>query len=91
MPVINGTAFKNKGVQTLLDAVIDYLPSPKDIKEIPAIDLKNEQPIVINCDSKKFAGLAFKIMTDPFVGSLTFVRILAQISRTRNTPIHLKS
>ena len=75
VPVINGTAFKNKGVQTLLDAVVDYLPSPKDIKEIPAIDLKNEQPIVINCDNKKFAGLAFKIMTDPFVGSLTFVRI----------------
>ena len=75
VPVINGTAFKNKGVQTLLDAVVDYLPSPKDIKEIPAIDLKSEQPIVINCDNKKFAGLAFKIMTDPFVGSLTFVRI----------------
>ena len=75
VPVINGTAFKNKGVQTLLDAVVDYLPSPKDIKEIPAIDLKNEQPITINCDNKKFAGLAFKIMTDPFVGSLTFVRI----------------
>ena len=75
VPVINGTAFKNKGVQTLLDAVVDYLPSPKDIKEIPAIDLKTEQPITINCDNKKFAGLAFKIMTDPFVGSLTFVRI----------------
>jgi len=75
VPVINGTAFKNKGVQTLLDAVVDYLPSPKDIKEIPAIDNKNEQPIHINCEDKKFAGLAFKIMTDPFVGSLTFVRI----------------
>ena len=75
VPVLNGTAFKNKGVQTLLDAVVDYLPSPVDIKEIPAISLKDDQPIVINCGDKKFAGLAFKIMTDPFVGSLTFVRI----------------
>lgn len=75
VPVLNGTAFKNKGVQTLLDAVIDYMPSPTDIKEIPAIDSKTEAPIIINCGDKKLAGLAFKIMTDPFVGSLTFVRI----------------
>ena len=79
VPVLNGSAFKNKGVQTLLDAVVEYLPSPKDIKEISAIDLKTEQPITINCDSKKFSGLAFKIMTDPFVGSLTFVRIYSGI------------
>ncbi|MBM3580116.1 MAG: elongation factor G, partial [Alphaproteobacteria bacterium] len=79
VPVLNGTAFKNKGVQTLLDAVVDFLPSPVDIKEIPAIDLKTEQPISINCGDKKFAGLAFKIMTDPFVGSLTFVRIYSGI------------
>lgn len=75
VPVLNGTAFKNKGVQTLLDAVIDYMPSPKDIKEIPAISLKTEEPITINCGDKKLAGLAFKIMNDPFVGSITFVRI----------------
>ncbi len=75
VPVLNGTAFKNKGVQTLLDAVVDYLPSPVDIKKIPAINLKSEEHISINCGDKKFAGLAFKIMTDPFVGSLTFVRI----------------
>jgi len=75
VPVLNGTAFKNKGVQTLLDAVVDYLPSPQDIKAIPAINLKNEEVISISCGDKKFAGLAFKIMTDPFVGSLTFVRI----------------
>lgn len=77
VPVLNGTAFKNKGVQTLLDAVVDYLPSPVDIKQVPAIDLKTEEPINITCGDKKFAGLAFKIMTDPFVGSLTFVRIYA--------------
>ena len=75
VPVLNGTAFKNKGVQTLLDAVVDYLPSPVDIKQIPAINLKDESAINITCADKKFAGLAFKIMTDPFVGSLTFVRI----------------
>lgn len=79
VPVLNGTAFKNKGVQTLLDAVVDYLPSPVDIKEIPAIDLKTEQPITINCADKKFAGLAFKIMNDPFVGSITFVRVYSGV------------
>ncbi len=75
VPVLNGTAFKNKGVQTLLDAVVDFMPSPTDVPEISAIDGKTEEPITINCGDKKLAGLAFKIMTDPFVGSLTFVRI----------------
>ncbi|MBL6664483.1 MAG: elongation factor G [Rickettsiales bacterium] len=75
VPVLNGTAFKNKGVQTLLDAVVDFLPSPLDIKEIPAINLKDESAIAINCGDKKLAALAFKIMTDPFVGSLTFCRV----------------
>ena len=79
VPVLNGTAFKNKGVQTLLDAVVDFLPGPIDIKQIPAINLKDDQPINITCADKKFAGLAFKIMTDPFVGSLTFVRIYSGI------------
>jgi elongation factor G len=79
IPVLNGTAFKNKGVQTLLDAVVDYLPSPVDIKEIPAINNKTDEHITINCNDKKFAGLAFKIMTDPFVGSLTFVRIYSGV------------
>ncbi len=79
VPILNGTAFKNKGVQTLLDAVVDYLPSPKDIKQIPAINLKNDEIVNITCDDKKLTGLAFKIMTDPFVGSLTFVRIYSGI------------
>jgi elongation factor G len=79
VPVLNGTAFKNKGVQTLLDAVVDYLPSPVDIKEIPAINLANDEAISINCGDKKFAGLAFKIMNDPFVGSITFVRVYSGI------------
>ncbi len=75
VPVLNGTAFKNKGVQTLLDAVVDYLPSPKDIGFINGTKLDSDELITVTCDDKKFAGLAFKIMTDPFVGSLTFVRI----------------
>ncbi len=79
VPVLNGTAFKNKGVQTLLDAVVDFLPSPKDIKEIPAINSITDEIITVTCADKKFAGLAFKIMTDPFVGSLTFVRIYSGI------------
>ncbi len=77
VPVLNGTAFKNKGVQTLLDAVVDYLPSPKDIAFVSAIKADTDEPIQITCNDSKFSGLAFKIMTDPFVGSLTFVRIYA--------------
>ena len=79
VPVLNGTAFKNKGVQTLLDAVVDYLPSPQDIKQIPAMNSRTDEVINITCGDKKFAGLAFKIMTDPFVGSLTFVRIYSGV------------
>jgi elongation factor G len=79
VPVLNGTAFKNKGVQTLLDAVVDFLPSPKDIAYVSASNIDSDEEIQITCESKKFAGLAFKIMTDPFVGSLTFVRIYSGI------------
>ena len=75
-PVFCGSAFKNKGVQPLLDAVVDYLPSPVDIPDIKGIDVKdgNELNRKAN-DNEPFSGLAFKIMNDPFVGSLTFVRI----------------
>jgi elongation factor G len=75
VPVVNGTAFKNKGVQTLLDAVVDYLPSPVDIESVVATKLNSDEEVQIRYDDKLFSGLAFKIMTDPFVGSLTFVRI----------------
>jgi elongation factor G len=76
VPVLCGSAFKNKGVQPLLDAVIYYLPSPADIKTVKGIDVDSAE----ECDfeiskTKPFAALAFKVMTDPFVGSLTFVRI----------------
>ncbi|MGD0867748.1 MAG: elongation factor G, partial [Rhizomicrobium sp.] len=76
VPVLCGSAFKNKGVQPLLDAVIDYLPSPRDIPPVkgivPGTDKEVERPAD---DKAPFAGLAFKIMDDPFVGSITFVRI----------------
>ena len=75
-PVLAGSAFKNKGVQPLLDAVVDYLPSPLDIPPTVGIDYKTEEPIVRkSSDDEPLSMLAFKIMDDPFVGSLTFCRI----------------
>jgi elongation factor G len=80
VPVLCGSAFKNKGVQPLLDAVVDYLPSPSDVAAIKGVKMGSEDEIVRRCsDDEPFAGLAFKIMTDPFVGSLTFVRIYSGI------------
>ncbi|MDX2074358.1 MAG: elongation factor G [Alphaproteobacteria bacterium] len=76
VPVLCGAAFKNKGVQPMLDAVVDFLPSPLDIPAVTAIDVKTEAEITRKADdAEKFSGLAFKIMTDPFVGSLTFMRV----------------
>ncbi|MDB5451188.1 MAG: fusA [Phenylobacterium sp.] len=75
-PILCGSAFKNKGVQTLLDAVVDYLPSPVDIPPTPGIDFRTEEPVVRRAsDDEPLSVLAFKIMDDPFVGSLTFCRI----------------
>jgi elongation factor G len=76
-PVFCGSAFKNKGVQTLLDGVVAYLPSPTDVGSVTGIDVDNkEREIVRKCsDDEPFSALAFKIMNDPFVGTLTFVRI----------------
>jgi elongation factor G len=75
-PILCGSAFKNKGVQPLLDAVVDYLPSPVDIPPTPGIDFKTEEPVVRHAsDDEPLSVLAFKIMDDPFVGSLTFCRI----------------
>ena len=76
VPVLCGSAFKNKGVQPMLDAVVDYLPSPLDIPPTKGIDLKGieelERPAA---DDEPFAALAFKIMTDPHMGKLTYVRV----------------
>jgi elongation factor G len=76
-PVICGTAFKNKGVQTMLDAVVDYLPSPLDIPPVEGHNIDDQEKIVIRhaSDSEPFAALVFKIMTDPFVGQLAFFRV----------------
>jgi elongation factor G len=75
-PILAGSAFKNKGVQPLLDAVVDYLPSPVDIPPTPGLDFKTEEPVVRRAsDDEPVSVLAFKIMDDPFVGSLTFCRI----------------
>ena len=77
IPMLCGSSFKNKGVQTLLDAVIDYLPAPTEVADIRGVDAKDEEKeiSVKSTDDGEFAGLAFKIMTDPFVGQLTFVRV----------------
>jgi len=75
VPVMCGSAFKNKGVQPLLDAVVAYLPSPLDIPPVKGTDLKGNEVERPADDKAPFAGLAFKIMDDPFVGSITFVRV----------------
>jgi elongation factor G len=74
-PVLAGSAFKNKGVQPLLDAVVDYLPSPLDVPPIKGIDSKGNEVVRKAADSEPMALLAFKIMDDPFVGTITFCRI----------------
>ncbi len=74
VPMMCGTAFKNKGVQAMLDGVIEYLPSPVDIPPVPGLD-EDEEPVVRKSeDNEKFSALAFKIATDPFVGQLCFIR-----------------
>ncbi len=76
-PVICGTAFKNKGVQTMLDAVVDYLPSPLEVPPIEGVDIDNPEKVLIRhaSDKEPFAALVFKIMTDPYVGQLAFFRV----------------
>jgi elongation factor G len=80
VPVLTGTAFKNKGVQPLLDAVVDYLPSPVDVEAIKGVKEDSEEEIVRNSsDAEPFSALAFKVANDPFVGSLTFTRIYSGV------------
>ena len=80
VPVICGSAFKNKGVQPLLDAVVDFLPAPTDVPAINGVKVGSDEPVVRrSSDDEPFSGLAFKIMTDPFVGSLTFVRVYSGV------------
>jgi elongation factor G len=81
VPVLCGSAFKNKGVQPLLDAVVAYLPAPTDVAAIKGVRMGTNQPVERHSsDDEPFAGLAFKIMSDPFVGSLTFVRVYSGVA-----------
>jgi elongation factor G len=75
VPVVTGTAFKNKGVQPLLDAVVDYLPSPVEVEAIKGVTEDDEPTVRKSSDAEPFSALAFKVANDPFVGSLTFTRI----------------
>ena len=75
VPVCCGTAYRNKGVQKLLDAIIEYLPAPTDVEDIKGVDLDGNEVSVESSDDAPFAALAFKIMTDPFVGKLAFFRV----------------
>ena len=81
-PVLCGSSYKNKGVQNLLDAVVDYLPSPLDIGAVSGVDTKGEDVSRAPGDDQPFSGLAFKIMTDPFVGKLAFFRAYSGVLKT---------
>ncbi len=89
-PVLCGTAFKNKGVQTLLDAVVDYLPSPVDIPPTEGVDPDHPETKLTRKtqDNEPFSGLAFKIMADPFVGQLTFVRVYSGHLKTGDSVLN---
>ena len=87
-PMLCGTAFKNKGVQRMLDAVIEFLPSPVDIPPVTGVD-DREQPASRKADDgEKFSALAFKLMTDPFVGQLTFIRVYSGVLNSGSTVLN---
>jgi len=85
VPMLCGSAFKNKGVQAMLDAVIDYLPSPVDIPPVKGANEKGEPDFRKPGDDEPFAALAFKIMTDPFVGQLSFIRVYSGVLSSGDT------
>ena len=84
-PMLCGTAFKNKGVQRMLDAVIELMPSPLDVKAIKGFDEEEKEITRKADDNEKFSALAFKLMTDPFVGQLTFVRVYSGVLKKGDT------
>jgi len=91
-PVVVGTAFKNKGVQPLLDAVVDYLPSPLDVGETHGKNPDNGQSITRQpSDAEPFSALAFKIMADPFVGQLTFIRVYSGQLKTGDSVLNVRT
>ena len=80
VPVLNGSAFKNKGVQPLLDSVVDYLPAPSDVAAVEGVAPKSDDPVSrASADDEPFSALAFKIMNDKYVGSLTFARVYSGV------------
>lgn len=81
-PVVCGTAFKNKGVKLVLDAIIDYLPSPLEVPAMKGTNPKDEEVTIESTDDAPFAALAFKVMTDPFVGKLTFFRVYSGVLKS---------
>lgn len=85
VPVLTGTAFKNKGVQPLLDAVVDYMPSPLDVDAIAGTTLDDEEIFRNSSDAEPLSALAFKVATDPFVGTLTFTRVYSGVMEAGST------
>jgi elongation factor G len=91
-PMLCGSAFKNKGVQAMLDAVVEYLPSPEEVPPIKGVKAGTDEPVERPADDEKpFAALAFKIMTDPFVGSLTFVRVYSGVLSAGDTVLNTQN
>ena len=89
VPVLTGTAFKNKGVQPLLDAVVDFMPAPTDVAAIRGVVADTEKEVERhNSDDEPFAALAFKVMNDPFVGSLTFARVYSGVLETGSSVVN---
>ncbi|MBS7328272.1 MAG: elongation factor G [Oxalobacter sp.] len=88
VPMMCGTAFKNKGVQAMLDAVIDYLPSPVDIPDVKGVDEFDQPASRRAADDEKFSALAFKLMTDPFVGQLIFFRVYSGVVNSGDTVLN---
>jgi elongation factor G len=92
VPMLCGSAFKNKGVQAMLDAVVEYLPSPEEVKAIKGVKAGTDEPVEKHAsDDEPFAALAFKIMTDPYVGSLTFVRVYSGVLSAGDTVLNTQN
>ena len=90
-PVLCGTSFKNKGVKAVLDAIVDYLPSPADVAPIKVVDENNNKEIILkNNDEDKFVALAFKVATDPFVGRITFIRLYSGVLKAGSYVVNTK-
>jgi elongation factor G len=87
-PMLCGTAFKNKGVQRMLDAVVDFMPNPTEVPPVHGIDDDGNEAVRKSDDAEKFSALAFKLMTDPFVGQLTFIRVYSGVLNSGDTVLN---